>query len=389
MEEINYFENSVFIDNKIINKKMNLYFRIISDIFQINNIEAGVYLTGSLARREPSILKRNNKEVELFSDIDLMVLQNLPDNFHGDKLKKILDDIFPSFKNSVMFFPVKKNRCFKSFIGYDLKKSLSYPIYLKGKCVEVSFDKLIEHDGFELIVHQIGNFILNPCLYKSNNMSNGEIIEFSKLKLDRDYLYCKIKLLLECLRAQLIQEENITYNEVYKKRKEKPLSEIMQEEMIEKLIYMRENFQFGLDNSLNVDIISIVQKSILILLGISNRSLNEKTERSILLIDYITNNIENSTLMEKYQYLLVCYFFTNDTDKNLCKDWEVILNKLIKKYSLLFPMVKKAYNKDKVDSVLKTHDKNELNKLFLLLRYNYMELLTIKNTGEMSLLDIK
>lgn len=29
MEEINYFENSVFIDNKIINKKMNLYFRII------------------------------------------------------------------------------------------------------------------------------------------------------------------------------------------------------------------------------------------------------------------------------------------------------------------------------------------------------------------------
>lgn len=44
----------------------------------------------------------------------------------------------------------------------------------------------------------------------------------------------------------------------------------MPEEMIEKLIYMRENFQFGLDNSLNVDIISIVQKSILILLGISN-----------------------------------------------------------------------------------------------------------------------
>lgn len=173
------------------------------------------------------------------------------------------------------------------------------------------------------------------------------------------------------------------------KRKEKPLSEIMPEEMIEKLIYMRENFQFGLDNSLNVDIISIVQKSILILLGISNRSLNEKTERSILLIDYITNNIESSTLMEKYQYLLVCYFFTNDTDKNLCKDWEVVLNKLIKKYSLLFPMVTKAYNKDKVDSVLKTHDKNELNKLFLLLRYNYMELLTIKNTGEMSLLDIK
>lgn len=366
---IDFFENSIFLKDSVreeLNKKINMYFEILEKIFALNNSKSGIFYTGSLSRREPAV----ESSGRLLSDIDLMILKGRDKETWNKDLKHILDLVFPQFNNSVMAFEYKEERKFRSFIGYDLKKMMDKSIFQGEKLPNVQFESIIRRDYFEIIIYQLGNYILNPQYLNIRQ----------KMLLDKNLDYSKMKLVLECLRAQFIYEDNISYNLVYKNRKE--LAFILDEEVIEEIIYKREHFDS--QKRLKVDMVDIVKKAIVRPLGIM---VTEESDLESVILEFIKASLEKTeVLMEIFQYQLLCFFFWIKNTK-YGKEWKKMLIKSLKMNLKKFPITSKKYSENDIERNIVRNDK--IIEVMMALREDYIECMCIKNTGDVSFLDIR
>ena len=206
-----YFTYSLFLNYdekiKLSNAISKHIFNVLNDV-KDHGIIANVYLSGSLARREPSVIYRNG-HYHLNSDIDFIII--LDSEFNNDEnwLMNITDYLnrkYPSYKDSVIIAPKEKMNHFISCIGKDFELGLNNPLYESFPIIKETVTRVTKDDLFDCIVHQF------TCYYL-----NSAFLEGHKDIFNKDINYSYIKMLLECLRIQLYDTgyEYIRYYNIY------------------------------------------------------------------------------------------------------------------------------------------------------------------------------
>ena len=128
-----YFTNAVFIEEKyksILNAKIEEYFQCLCNELEAHDIKANIYLTGSLARKEPSIGINEKGEVYLASDIDFVF--GVEKDFRRDEwllnITKYLNLKYPDFISSVVLTRNNDIGRIRSRVGRDLRRTINRPI---------------------------------------------------------------------------------------------------------------------------------------------------------------------------------------------------------------------------------------------------------------------
>ena len=233
-----FFEQSLFIDKAYrdeVNKQLNEYFGIIGSVFRSKGIKANIYLTGSLARKEPTVFIEEGYNPRLNSDIDFVVGVEC-DFEHNEWLINITDYLnreFPSFVSSVVLIQNSKLNRVRSNIGRDLLLTIENPI-LRELDIPKKFDnKVGAQDCLDNIVNQLACYYLHP------NMTN----ENSNSILYKDISKHYLKLIFECLSSLFLDSPNgltSRISEIYHRRNEKCISNVIDEETLKDLFYARE-----------------------------------------------------------------------------------------------------------------------------------------------------
>lgn len=132
MSNNSFFNNSVFINEQMQNKisnELSKLFDYITEIFKENALKVNVYVSGSLARQEPT-MRLENQQVVLNSDIDFVIVYQ--DEEERNAIKKLLDQIknkFSMFQNSFVLITKQQILNSNSFFRRDLLLGFKHPIY--------------------------------------------------------------------------------------------------------------------------------------------------------------------------------------------------------------------------------------------------------------------
>jgi len=239
---IDYCENAVFIDEmqrSILNGDLDHFTTFIRDTLAERNVQANVYLCGSLARRNPALCWREDGTQALFSDLDFVIA--VPKSVQYDEwlinLGPWLCRQNPSFNSSVFYVVLEHLPRLRSGMARDLEVAMEWPIYEPVQPPQFGPDPLTKEDAFELLIYQLSGFFLHPAL--TDNYTSG-LVHF---RSDVDYHY--IKFALECLRAQFEQQPVkgvVTYTDIYNKRYDPALAGVIEPEDTASFVKAREFF---------------------------------------------------------------------------------------------------------------------------------------------------
>lgn len=311
-----FCQNSVFLNQTQkdqLNNQLNNYFEEISSKFIQSNIPANVYLSGSLARQEPSVIIEFGKQ-RLFSDIDLVISLSyaniVPTKLRWlSKFKKSLKSSYPDYDISVSFIDLNKLKHVKSCFGRDILCSAINPIYEGSPLRELVITSPQRVGFLENLVHQMGIYYLN--------------LAATSLELQ----YHHIKLILECLRVQLneIEENLIGFYSVYEKRFSPQVAKILSPNMIEELVKARE--LFGSFPVPNVNITKIIKKSIKNYFKINDNN----AENNDILEALYSKQRQSSDLLNSFQLALLTFVIGLSIQDTSQKKWfqffkEILIN---------------------------------------------------------------
>ncbi|PFL25296.1 hypothetical protein COJ07_01045 [Bacillus cereus] len=265
---IDIFKNSKYLNKftkDLFNEDMYMFFYKINKYLSSENLEVNLYLSGSLARQEPSIYVEGHR-MGLYSDIDFILVSDSEKPEKINNFKEWLLKTRPDINSTIQLVYKENFNNIQGCFVTDLMQTIDYPIFKSFKIDDFTFKKTNKEHLLENIIHQISGYLLYPPV--SNNTSSF----FRGNKAYHHY-----KLILECLRAQLIDEELIGsgYHQVYKNRFTPYISELMSPKETEFFIKRREIFTFeGIEE---FPVFEFLRKSLLIHLDLSplNNNFNE------------------------------------------------------------------------------------------------------------------
>lgn len=187
---------------------------------------------GSLARREPAIsLERPH---QLVSDIDIVVvLDGCVDSAAVLRAEKEIASEIRDAKVGVVAVPADNLNRVGSFFAADFSAGLRVPIWGPGVCQSAHM-RIRRRDRLELIVHQVSSMLLH----------SGSVDGPHDYLLRPNAGYHEVKLLLECLRALLVESEGgeCSYAFVFDQRHEPVSRFVLPARTVESLVRRRELF---------------------------------------------------------------------------------------------------------------------------------------------------
>lgn len=174
-DQVDYFAESMFVGRKIardFNFDISNIFQETRDLLLAGGVIANVYLTGSLARKEPAIDMMSLCETpRLASDIDLVVATTDSQRFHKtlSNFSCWANSNWPHYDISVVFVPIEKLGDMRSCFAHDFSLGMKNPVFVAIEDVNAPPPKLLcLADVFETAIHQLSTFLI----HKSHNRSS-------------------------------------------------------------------------------------------------------------------------------------------------------------------------------------------------------------------------
>lgn len=231
------FANSLFIDPKdreTVTMDIHCFYKEISGLMEVMPADVSLYLSGSLARQEPSVCWDDSGRPRLFSDFDFILAA--PASALADprvlRFENVLKTEYPQFNSSVFLVESNTLHLIKAGVGRDLGLSYQNPVYSNHLPIDLTPHQMSEEERFDLIVYQLASYYLHP--QRIDHEQGG-------LFFRSDYQYHYLKMILESLRSQFPASEGVnTYKDMFEKRHESRLSAIMSPEHIESFLKARE-----------------------------------------------------------------------------------------------------------------------------------------------------
>ncbi|WP_331036125.1 hypothetical protein [Lactovum miscens] len=193
------FENSVIIDKKVreeLSVQVSNYFRDLNQYIDTFEIPTNIYYSGSLSRKEPSVVKNDNG-YELVSDFDFVfVVHNDQerDKYYQAGITKLLNNEFPHYKNSVVILRVDDLKNFSSRIGENLYQGLKSPVRQEFIVPKIVAPVVTKEDYLESLIN-----IMAILLTMSNWKSKSQLFKAGDN-------YYKSKLLVESFKLPILAQ---------------------------------------------------------------------------------------------------------------------------------------------------------------------------------------
>lgn len=356
-----YTNRSIFLtesEKKKINFELSIFFNeVLEEILKINP-KCNLYLSGSLARGEPSI-KTDNNSIYLLSDIDFVIVNK--DEFDNSKFKMITEIInkkFPKFQSSFVVINESDLKSLKSFFARDLSLSFDNSIF-EGFKIDVFPSYIIDQENYiEALTTQIASFILHP--YFTEDKSYNVFF--------RSVEYHWMKSILECLRFVLSDEGIIGYNDPIILGKIDSIKEIVDINEVKEIVKARELcMKYDIQNK---KIYSMIYN----MLCYKYKCVSE-TELLFSMIEEANNQYKYF----QYSILFLFMFFVSMNDIWLIKSMNFIKKfEFTSKKSVLILL--KCFNEYIGNS--SEHNWSNLLTNFRKIRNDYVEALHKKNTCE-------
>lgn len=342
--------------------------QVLSDISE-HHIIANVYLTGSMARQEPSV-RFDKNGYTLNSDIDFIIVVS-PKCKNTDWLMTItnyLNKRYPNYHDSVIVVSKQAIDNFISCIGKDLEIGFRNPLF---ESFSVSKNKIIQitkDDLFDCVVHQCTCYYLNAT-------------SISNTSLNKDINYSYIKMLLECLRVQLYDTgyEYIGYYDVFLQANRLSNQCDISVDVIISLLKSRE--LFGKVSPPEINTSDLILCTIANLFSLPQINILEENVLSFL----IQRAEKSDTFLKKFQCATVLFALSIEVNP-LYKD--IFLKE---SYFILYSIRNFIPKSLMLDEWNKGDISNKfycVKNLLISLKKVYLEHLTIKDTGESGFSDI-
>ena len=303
-----YFTNAVFIEEKyksILNAKIEEYFQCLCNELEAHDIKANIYLTGSLARKEPSVGINEKGEVYLASDIDFVF--GVEKDFRRDEwllnITKYLNLKYPDFISSVVLTRNNDIGRIRSRVGRDLRRTINRPICQNLPIPIVSNIEIGIQDYIHNIINQMACYFLHPSYL------GGE----SHSILYKDIKGHYVKLILESLSGILYESRKEPlpgFYEIYYYRHCKYFDQIILPKQIEQLLQVR-----SLKNAKQIPSLDIYH----ILVNTFERILGERYGVAGDLVELVKVKANDEKgLYNTFQVSMIClfeYMHIQDTDE--------------------------------------------------------------------------
>ena len=355
-----YTDNCLFAseeEKKKIDGDVNAICEDIHNCFKGEGLNVALFLSGSLARREPTHQVIQGR-TELASDLDfVLVYDERICNYESVcEIVKRIDKKYEKYECSFVILETKKLKNTNSFFKRDLSLDNYGGIFddigidksLWGEC------KLSNHNAFEAIVTQACCYLLNPDLSKDK----------SENKFFKSANYHKVKLICECFRGYLFSlcDGIVGYNEALKNIHNIPET---YRPAVEKALKARECCDYGLVKDINV--LDIVDMSCKKILG------DEYCEH---MLSELRKGLDG---IKSFQYTAILLFMLEKGSVTADDLLESIRNGNMKKYydTKTLETALEAYKVDKT-----IDNKENLYVVFRLVRNRFVAYLHGRNTGE-------
>ncbi|HDR8040753.1 TPA: hypothetical protein QCZ17_003015 [Bacillus cereus] len=373
MSTLNYCENSVFLkedEKKILNKKLNTFFKEISDELQYRRLDINLYVGGSLARKEPSITYANNS-LKLHSDIDFILVYK---NCTEMELKEFTDwaiNYNPEMNSTFQVLPYNNLPYITGCFAYDFLKLAENPIFQSFE-VQLPTPNLTKRFLIENIIHQFSGFFLYPHNEKNIN----------KAIFRAEHKYHKIKVVLESLRSQLFLLNNFenNYKNIYEHRNTSPLNELIAEQSLLNIIKSREYYNSNEQSFSSIDITNLLASCLKNLIVKDEIYIENNLQLFNELKQYVSQR-ENNVLDAFYYSSINLIIILNLKDYTYLDAYIELFTTLIKEYGQNNPKYMSLYSHTKVREYILKDQTNELFSLFRKLHEEYLSQLAQRNSG--------
>lgn len=380
MSKVDYFSNSIYLtseEKSKLNSDLQIFFKYVKELFSKLESSSNLYLTGSLARKEPSCKIVDNK-ITLNSDIDFIVIvKKTYDPSILDSIIKNLKSVFSQYKSSFMLIYDDNIHLFKSLIGLDFYLYKDNPVYEGFSLPEMSSPNIVIDDYLEVVSYQFFSY------YLSLDYCGNE----SLTALQRGSSYLKLKIILELLRFQSNKPLNClhTFKNVYNNKLDKIGIDA---DVIEKVIHARE-YSIEFDTN-SFSYYEFILKTISYIFGITDLvSINSIENR---LFKVLLTRIEKSdNFLTVFQCLLILVVLSIESPSEKSELFYSICCKsltLIKNKDSLCSYIREFQNKLELTHSIDTYSYYIISILSYF-KPQYMINLTLKNTGSFEFLDIK
>ena len=354
---------------KMLNRDLNIFFEAVSHEIEKHNIRFNLYLSGSLARGEPSTKLGAEGNILLNSDIDFVLVCD--SDFKKNKwLTNITDEInfiYPKYESSFLLTDTQHVSKMKSFVGRDLFLSSKNPIVQMIENINISNVNLEPANYLEAFVNVLSCFFLHPN-------ETGDISESIVYKAQHRFY---IKTVLEGLRLQFFNEDLISYTQLYYHKESQLLTNIITPEKITQFLYSRE--YYDLQRLPRIDLIKFSQDAL-------NNFYNLIDADPFICIENALNDGLNTIM--SYRYALICYILSLNQDGTMNNNYIDIIVELI----MSCTDGKEVCKKMEMDLNCKINKSMEQKLVIYLLRYFRLEYLKRNyyvNTGIEEIPDLK
>lgn len=362
----NFFENSVYISDAScaeVNKELHRLFSRIIDEAQATKLEVNLYVSGSLARKEPSIRVLNYQAI-LNSDIDfVMVYNEQSDVKQLQEFKKSVTHMLRKYQNSSVFSISHEHLPnIKACFSNDLKKSLEYPLFESFKINSLPKSIIDLSHYFELMIHQIGGYYFHPTV------SLNQDVVYAR----EDIKYHYIKMIIECLKGNIWAENNgsVLYKDMLLEENQTKLQPILGSVSVSDIIKSRE--LFGIHEPPDMDLTEFIEKVACYYFNVPPNS-----EYLLDSLSKLTN--QNNDLIHTFQYVILSYIIAGHQKNSNISLYNELIIKLIKS------MDERDFNSYQELSSLTfddLSDRKKTNQVFLAFRKEYYNKLYERNIGD-------
>jgi hypothetical protein len=377
---MDFCSNSLSLNQKhkeCINKQVSIYIDRVVEELEKKNLDFNLYFTGSLSRKEPAILIKNDKSYTLQSDLDFMVVVNEEDldKLFLRRLTLDFNQKYPEQKGS--FILLGKNSLDKvnSYMRRDLIVSFDAPLYQKMEVPSISKKKLENDQYIESALNSVSCYFIHPGHFNEEGS-----------RIYRGLKYYKIKAALECIRAIFTEEglEVKGYYDIYINRFHKCINKIVSPDLIKALVLNREIFNEERENDFSLEK--------LFLLTVKN---HYKVYTDNELINIIYSKVdEKHDVFTSFQNSIISYVISLASDNwETKKSWLELLSRIIKEMNFMNTRFKQEYEflgeqKWAEDTLNDLYTKKVANALYMF-RYDYYKLLFYRNTGSTIIPDLE
>ncbi|MFJ5276809.1 hypothetical protein [Streptomyces parvulus] len=240
MKDVDWFQNTRFVPEiaraRVQNALRNYFLSLEECSRSIGLREANIYVSGSLARREPSVtLSASSGEYLLHSDVDLIavVKDNSPLN-PVHKLAALMLEKESDFATTLFIVEEGSLSNFRSCVAHDVWSFLSDPLVRTWDIDIPAARPIVSRELYEVFIHQLNAYLLYP---------HGEAKGDSK-HYRPDPSVHRLKTLLESLRLLVggIEGKAPRYGQILEKHHLHRFKGIVPEVHARLIVRSRENY---------------------------------------------------------------------------------------------------------------------------------------------------